>query len=79
MGLATHSRDLRISAEGINDDAPQEPAPESPEQPADDGEAFLLDDTEIADRLSPNRAKPTTASTPPHAHLMFPMLGRLVR
>ena len=75
LALATRNRDARLA----NGDEADESAPDVAEPVTDDAEAFQLDDTEMADRLSPSRVQPTHASTPPHAHLMFPMLGRLVR
>jgi hypothetical protein len=43
----------------------------------DDKEPFHLDDTEMTSRLSGRVA--VSYTTPPHAHLIFPMLGRMVR
>jgi hypothetical protein len=75
LALATRNRDIRLA----NGDEADQPAPNVAEPVPDDAEPFQLDDTEMAERLSPNRVQPTHANTPPHAHLMFPMLGRLVR
>lgn len=77
LALASRNRDLRLA----NETTPGDMAPDATaaDTLTDDAEAFMLDDTEMADRLSPSRARPTYTSTPPHAHLTFPMLGRLVR
>lgn len=75
LALASRNRDIRMA----HGDEADPPAPDVDQPVSDDADAFQLDDTEMADRLSPNRVQPTHASTPPHAHLMFPMLGRLVR
>lgn len=80
VGLATRNRDVRLALQRTPDENPPETAEPAPaEQADDDADAFHLDDTEMASRLTAGRLKPTMAGTPPHAHLMFPMLGRLVR
>lgn len=77
LAIATKNRDLRVAGEASVAD--RSTVPVSSEQDTDDVEAFHLDDTEIADRLSPNRTPPTHPSAPGRGHLVFPMLGYRVR
>ncbi len=79
LAMASQNRDLRLAAENATEDQATG-ASDATDAPADDCEAtaFQLDDTEMADRLAPGRVRPTH-STPPHAHLLFPMVGRLTR